>query len=384
MNAPVTFAEPGPGRRNAYIDVLRGLSIFGVVCIHFAGSFVTTDAFAWSPSFYLGLALNQVFSFAVPLFVFMSGYLAGASEKPQALGDYYRARLWRIGLPYLVVSILSFFLLNHYQEWSAQPGLSGRLNWLWQHLFFFGVEPTLYFIPLILQLYLLQPLLKALPVWINRLTPAIRNELIVLALSALLLALHVTLGVLCDQGRLNYYVWGRPNALFWMFYFFLGLHYRTLAGLLSRRALLMVAGLGLVLAAGTMVANGLTLLDRTAMGEDFQFNRLDFAYARPVMIAYDLAAVFALATGIALGWAPRGGVLAYLGRFTLEIYLWHILVLYFGVWRFPSATGACRELPELIVIICAGTALLIAATTDAVQRALRFARGHRLKLVPAP
>ncbi|MBX3750695.1 MAG: acyltransferase [Opitutaceae bacterium] len=384
MSAPATIAAPAPRRRNAYIDVLRGLSIFGVVCIHFAGSFVTTDTFAWSPSFHLGLALNQVFSFAVPLFVFMSGYLAGASEKPQALGDYYRARLWRIGLPYLIVSILSFFLLNHYQQWSAQPGLSGRLNWLWQHLLFFGVEPTLYFIPLILQLYLVQPLLKALPGWLNRLVPAVRTEFLVLGLAGLLLALHVTLGVLCDRGSLNYYVWGRPNPLFWMFYFFLGLHYRALAGLLPRRALLIVAVLGLVVAACAMTMNSLTLLDRTAMGASFQFNRLDFAYARPVMITYDLAAVLALAAGIALGWAPRGGVLAYLGRFTLEIYLWHILVLYFGVWRFPSATGACRDLPELIVIICAGATLLIAGATDVLQRALRFARGHRLAVVPVP
>ena len=214
--------------------------------------------------------------------------------------------------------------------------------------------------------------------------PAVRTEFLVLGLAGLLLALHVTLGVLCDRGSLNYYVWGRPNPLFWMFYFFLGLHYRALAGLLPRRALLIVAVLGLVVAACAMTMNSLTLLDRTAMGASFQFNRLDFAYARPVMITYDLAAVLALAAGIALGWAPRGGVLAYLGRFTLEIYLWHILVLYFGVWRFPSATGACRDLPELIVIICAGATLLIAGATDVLQRALRFARGHRLAVVPVP
>ena len=73
--APTT---PAAGR-NAYIDTLRGWSIFGVVCIHFAGSFVTKDSFAWSPSFYVGLVLNQVFIFAVPLFVFLSGLLAGAS-----------------------------------------------------------------------------------------------------------------------------------------------------------------------------------------------------------------------------------------------------------------------------------------------------------------
>jgi len=117
--ATPTPASPLPAGagRNTYIDTLRGGSILGVVCIHFAGSFVTTDSFAWSPSFYLGLFLNQVFIFAVPLFIFLSGVLAGSSTKVQSLSDYYRSRLWRIGFPYLLASIASFFLLNHYSTW---------------------------------------------------------------------------------------------------------------------------------------------------------------------------------------------------------------------------------------------------------------------------
>jgi surface polysaccharide O-acyltransferase-like enzyme len=89
MPMPTSISLPAAGR-NAYIDTLRGGSILGVVCIHFAGSFVTTDIFAWSPSFYLGLFLNQIFIFAVPLFIFLSGLLAGSSTKKQPLSDYYR------------------------------------------------------------------------------------------------------------------------------------------------------------------------------------------------------------------------------------------------------------------------------------------------------
>ncbi len=375
---------PTSPARNAYIDTLRGWAIFGVVCVHFAGSFVTTDVFAWSPSFHLGLALNQFFGFAVPLFVFLSGLLAGSSSKVVTLRDYYWSRFWRVGFPYLIVSALSFFLLNHYTEWQALPTISARLTWLAQRLFLFGVEPTLYFIPLILQLYVLQPALKALPRWLNRALPAVSEPRCVVGLTALLLALHLFLGYQCNRGALDYYSWGRPNVLFWMFYFFAGLHFRSLTAALSRRVLAVAATLLLLLAAGAMAWNYSHLLNHRLMGPHFEFNRLDFAYVRTEMLGYDLAMVLALAAGIGLGWSPRAGLMAWLGRFTLEIYLWHILVLYFGVWRYPEVLASCRQVPELIVIVCAGAAIVIAGVADGWGRLKAWSRRHRVEIVEVP
>jgi len=378
MSAPIS-----PPARNPYIDTLRGWSVFGVVCVHFAGSFVTTDVHAWSPSFYLGLGLNQLFGFAVPLFVFLSGLLAGSSRKKVSPGDYYVARFMRIGVPYLVVSVLSFFLLNHYATWSALPGVGAKFTWLLQQVLFLGVEPTLYFIPLILQLYLLQPVLKALPDSLQRLNPAFDPALTSRVLALLLLGLHVTLGLLCYRGTLNYYVWGRPNVLFWMFYFFAGLHFRTLTAAISRPGWTRLGGLGLVVALAAMIWNGRQLLDPAVVGAHFELNRLDFAYARPEMLAYDLAVVVTLAAGIGLVWNPRAGLAAYLGNYTLEIYLWHILVLYFGAWQFAEVLDSCRQLPELIVLICAAATLAIAGVTDGLRRLVTFIGGHRILLVKA-
>ena len=380
-NASALPASPG---RNSYVDLLRGWSIFGVVCVHFAGSFATSDIFAWSPSFYLGLALNQVFGFAVPLFIFLSGLLAGMSQTPVTLGAYYSGRLWRVGLPYLLASIASFFLLNHFSVWLALPNFHARMAWLLQHLFFSGVEPTLYFIPLILLLYLLQPALKALPLWLHRLVPGLSPEHFALGVTLLLLALHVTLGLLCNRGTLDYYVWGRPNALFWMFYFFSGLHFRELTSLISARALKVGGGMALALAAGAMTWNGLHLTNRAVVGLSFELNRLDFAYVRPEMLIYDLAMVAGLAAGISLGWNVRTGLFSYLGRYTLEIYLWHILVLYYGAWRYAEVLASCRQMPELIVMICAATAIVIAGVTDGLSRLRAFAQTHRVELVKVP
>lgn len=384
MNAPSTIPPPAAVTRNAYIDTLRGWSIVGVVCVHFAGSFVTTDVHAWSPSFFVGLGLNQFFSFAVPLFLFLSGLLSGRSRRQGTLGNYYRDRLWRIGFPYLLASIASFFLLNHHTTWSALPGLSAKFQWLLQRVFFTGVEPTLYFIPLIIQFYLLLPALKALPGWMSRLVPTLKPVWFVLIITGLLLVLHVWLGLRCSAGTLNYYVWGRPNVLFWAFYFFCGLHFDALVGSLSRRQLSRLGSIALALAVGAMLWNFNRLVDPMVVGFNFELNRLDFAYARPELLVYDAAMVLALATGIVLGWSPRPTPLTHLGRYTLEIYLWHILVLYYGAWRYPEVLASCRQVPELIVIICFAAAIFIAMVTGLLRRSLAYIKTHRLVLLAVP
>lgn len=378
---PVPSSPPSAAERNLYIDALRGWSIFGVVCIHFAGSFVTSDSFAWSPSFFLGLALNQGFIFAVPLFVFLSGLLAGAGRREVSLAEYYRGRFRRIVIPYLVASLAAFFLLNHYLAWLDLRFAGQRVVWLLERLLLKGVEPTFYFIPMILQLYLLQPVLKALPRWLNRLVPALTVERAAVVLAVLFLALHVSLGVLCNRNTLDYYVWGRPNGLFWAFFFFAGLHFDSLRKSITPQAARVARAVALLAAGLAMVWNFNLIFDVSAVGASFERNRLDYAYVRPEMLIYDLAMVAFLASGLLLGSTARRSLATYVGRFTLEIYLWHIIVLYFGAWRYAGATAACRELPELIVLIAVTATLLIAVAADGWHRLKDFIRHHRIRVV---
>ncbi len=379
---------PSASPRNAYIDTLRGVAIFGVAVIHFGGSFVNPGN-AWTPSFHLGLVFGQVFNFAVPLFVFLSGVLAGGSTKVVSLAEYYRGRLLRIGVPYLVASVASFYLLNHYAAWSALPDLGARLAWLAQRVLYLGVEPTLYFIPLILQLYLLQPALKALPRWIHSLTrrvagDAVKESHIVAALALLFLAVHVTLGVLCYRSVLSYYVWCRPCSLFWAVYFFCGLHFKTLAAFFPRRAVLSLGLVSLAVAAGALIVDFDYLLDWQRVGPWFELNNMDFAYARPELLVYDLAMVAALAAGLALGWNWRANPVSFLGQYTLEIYLWHILLLYEGAWRHPEVLEACRQMPEIILIIAAFACIILAGAKHQFTRIVALVRQYRLVLLKQP
>jgi surface polysaccharide O-acyltransferase-like enzyme len=377
-------AAAAPRARNAYLDTLRGAAIFGVVCIHFGGSFVTVQN-AWTPSFYLGLVVGQLFNFAVPVFIFISGVLAGFSSARPSVGAYYRSRLVRIGLPYLAASIASFFLLNHYETWQALPGFNVKLGWLAQRLCYLGVEPTLYFIPLILQLYLLQPFLAALPRWIQRATGgAVKLEPVILGLALLFLALHVVLGVLCYRGILSYYYWCRPCALFWLCYFFSGLHFKALISFFSRRTLLVLAGAATLVALGALVADFRYLTDRSAVGAHFELNNMDWAYARPPLLVYDLAMVAMLSVGIALGWSCRASIVSFLGPYTLEIYLWHILLLYEGAWRHAEALESCRQMPEVILLIAAFACLLLAGAKYGWTAGVALVRQYRLVLVRNP
>lgn len=382
-------AIPAAKARSAYIDTLRGVAIFGVACIHFGGSFVAVDH-AWSASFYVGLIFGQFFNFAVPLFIFLSGVLSGRSSKTSgSLWGYYRSRLIRIGVPYLAASIASFFLLNHYPEWAALPDPGAKAAWLAQRFFYFGVEPTLYFIPLILYLYLLQPLLKALPRWLHALTQrvtgiALSYEQVVLGLSLLFLVLHVVLGVLCYRSILSYYAWCRPCPFFWLVYFFTGLHFKALSTFCNRRRWQILAGAALLVAAGAMASDFRYLTDRHLVGAHFELNNTDFAYCRPQLLLYDLAITAACSLGIALNWTWRTSVVSFLGPYTLDIYLWHILLLYEGAWRHAEVIASCRQLPEVILLIAAAACLLIAGAKHLYTFISGLVRQYRLVLVRDP
>ncbi len=384
---PDRTSPPAAPARDPYVDFLRGGAIFGVACIHFGGSFASA-ADAWTPSFHVGLFLNQIFSFAVPLFVFLSGLLAGmAKTRPgDTLLAYYGRRLARIGGPYLVASLAAFYLLNSYVTWRELPSFQAQAAWLAKKLLLTGIEPTLYFIPLIVALYFLQPLLLALPRWllaaVERVAPG-RASLTGCArfLGGLTLLLHVGLGVLCYRNVLDYYTWARPNPLFWLGYFYLGLHFRTLAGEMSVRAARLAGGAALAVALGLLAWDLRTLTDPAVVGAHFELSKIDYAYARPEILAYNLAVIAVLACGLRRGWTWSLAPFAWLGRYSLEIYLWHIVVLYELAWRFPEVLDDCHRLPELIPLIAFAACVLIAAVADGLPRLAGLARKYRLVLV---
>ena len=131
---------------------MRGLAIIAVGVIHSCG-------FAWNPKenpdvLIPYLVTRQIFGFAVPLFVFLSGYLLGRHDFG-GWADYtrfLRKRILRLIPPYLFWSLVAVGIdTAHGKPWDRME--------LTHALLYGRVMVPLYFVPMIMQLYL------SLPVW---------------------------------------------------------------------------------------------------------------------------------------------------------------------------------------------------------------------------
>ena len=148
-------------KRDISFDAFRGLAIIAVVAIHAttsaAISWRNTETNEWNLFFLV--AYRQLFLFAVPVFLFISGYWL--SQKPvDSLGDYKAfliRRLSRILIPYFFWSLVMLgyvaFKTHHISLYQIMFKLSTG-----------SASRPYYFILLIAQFYALTPLLQ----YINR------------------------------------------------------------------------------------------------------------------------------------------------------------------------------------------------------------------------
>lgn len=152
------------------LSLLTGLAIFGVVLNHSAGiGFIAM--FWWahrytavvSPNFdrmgsltYFFLrAVEQLGMFAVPAFLFVSGYFAAYSTDM-----HRRARAWHIVLvriKYLIIPYVLWSGMAFLGDFAVGDRYSG-MHYVGS-LLTGGASPPLYFVPVIIQCYLISPLI---------------------------------------------------------------------------------------------------------------------------------------------------------------------------------------------------------------------------------
>lgn len=189
-------------------DFLRALATLTVIGIHVSAAYVYTSM--W------GCLANQVARFAVPLFLIMSGFLLAHTDlNKQTFSppDFYRRRFGKILWPYFLWSLFYCCLTG-----IMGADLLAALLQLPQQLIWGTAYYHLYFVVIIIQLYLLYPLLYR---WLQQ-TPRI----------CLLTALALTLTC---QIMLNMYSLGQlalPQQLsnlsliffpVWIFFFVFGM-----------------------------------------------------------------------------------------------------------------------------------------------------------------
>lgn len=126
-----------------YIQVLRGIAILGVLMIH-----VTSNSES-----NLTLVIRQLVNYAVPLFLFIAGYLINTEKfnNKDYIKSFYKKRVLRVGIPYLIFSIIAFLLSEDLRKLSLAKKifflLTGQANSIY------------YYILVYIQLILLTPIL---------------------------------------------------------------------------------------------------------------------------------------------------------------------------------------------------------------------------------
>ncbi len=165
--------QDGRKERLLALDVLRALAAVAVVAIHVTAPALAaaqpTVSFpaAGSRTFWLAAFLNQWARFSIPAFVLISGVALFYSygDRPLKTADFLRRRVTAVAVPYLFWSAF-YLLLTTWVGGLPWAGLARRFGLA---LLQGTAMYQLYFVVLILQFYLIFPLLR--PLGRSRLLP---------------------------------------------------------------------------------------------------------------------------------------------------------------------------------------------------------------------
>jgi surface polysaccharide O-acyltransferase-like enzyme len=315
---PATATVPESARERharhlAFTSYLRILAIVAVVGIHTLTAIVGNEAIHDSRTWVVATALNRSLSWAVPLFVMVSGALLLAPVEGETPGMFYRRRLRRIAIPLLAAHV-GYFALRAILGEQLTPQL------IVHDLLATTVYTQLYFFWIILGLYLVTPLIRAFLV--HR-----PQDALLLGAAALGFALSVTIGSAglrwTGTGSIP---WQPPMLMLWipfLGYFILG---HALRGIVLERRGLMAAAAVLAVACGVTAWEFITERPHTH-GE----NLLGGNYPG-VPVAVATIAVFLLGRGLvapdSVAAGPRFARRARtLGELTLGVFIVHMAVL---------------------------------------------------------
>ena len=183
-----------PQKRLTSIDTLKGIAIIGVIIIHACYLL----AFEYNTLFdsILLSVINNIFRFAIPVFLFTSGLLLKPFIWSKAgIIQFYGSKIIRIAIPYIIITTILW-----------QIGYSGDIT-LPKLLISGEAAIPFYFIPVLFQLYLLYPLLD----YIRKISP---KYLLIGALSISLISFFIP-----D----TWYLWDIPLCGQYLIFFVYGM-----------------------------------------------------------------------------------------------------------------------------------------------------------------
>ena len=223
---------------------IRGVCVLAIILIHVTPSFHYGTPFGWVTA--LQLYMNSLARFGVPCFVLLSGFFLSLNARNERPLPFYRRTVRFLLVPYVVYSA-GYVVFAHRQ-------FTGIIEvWLWAMLTGTAFY-HLWFIPVIVQLYLLHPFLRT---WYRRTGQG--GGLVVTAL-VIQTVWAVATPDLAAQA-MNTDTWLTPAAVSLSFLSYIGYfvagyylndHAADVDQVIRRRGLVIVAALGWVTAAAVM------------------------------------------------------------------------------------------------------------------------------------
>lgn len=139
------------GSYNPYLDVLRGVAILLVVIGH------SIESYAPNGNFDGNIIFRIIYSFHMPLFMFLSGAAASYSSKPMDF-VFIKKKFYALVVPFISWGLLSFYINNNYLHMS-----------LWTHIKRIAVAPDfgLWFLWVLFLNFCALALMKYLSRWLN-------------------------------------------------------------------------------------------------------------------------------------------------------------------------------------------------------------------------
>ena len=311
------------GRSFAFASYLRVAAMSGVVLIHTLSGIVGNPAIRFSATWWAGTALDLGSSWAVPVFIMVSGALLLESRPGEGARAFYARRLQRIAIP-LVVAHVGYLLVRF--RWLHEPLTVPRVV---ADLLHATVYVQLYFFWIILGLYLITPLLR------SALADRTRGGLLVIGVAGIgfMWAVRAGAQILALAGAPTA-IW-QPAALTlfipYIGYFIIGYALRDVV----------LGGRNLLGATGVFVAANALVVWQYAIGAKVPALAvlLGGGY-QGLPVALTAVSIFVIGRSLVnpasrLASPPFQAPMRRLGELSLGVFIIHLLLLRFG-WMTPS------------------------------------------------
>lgn len=328
------------------MDILRAICALAVVIIHTSGYTLINSA-EGSVSYNVSLSLNQIARFSVPLFLFLSGLGLGISyKKDESYFKFLRKRVFKIIPPYILWGSLYLILIQKNYDYKT-----------WGELFLKGdkVFYHLYYIPLIMTLYIIFPILY----------PLFKR------IEGVIISLLISLGVTYfahyyNVPDLTLDIFSKRNAIFWNVYFISGVYISRKVNNLIRRTKTHKVKIMVIVIVCVICLIGESFIGLNT-GKSLDYST---TFIRPSVMIYSYIVMLYVFSKTYNKKSILVKILGEISKSSFSIYLIHPMVLYYYMKIFSKNNLNMGTLWFLVssILVSGGISYLLWKTKDSIVR----------------